>query len=55
VFALNGVGLLAWNAIQRSDFPVVQAIVLLVAITFVALNFLADLLNMLIDPRMRTR
>jgi peptide/nickel transport system permease protein len=53
VFALNGVGLLAWNAIQRSDFPVVQAIVLIVAFLFVFLNFFADLINALIDPRIR--
>ncbi len=53
VFALNGVGLLAWNAIQRSDFPVVQAIVLIVAFMFVFLNFFADLINALLDPRIR--
>jgi peptide/nickel transport system permease protein len=55
VFALNGVGLLAWNAIQRSDFPVIQAIVLIVAMLFVMLNFLADMLNGLLDPRIRVR
>ena len=53
VFALNGIGLLAWNAIQRSDFPVIQAIVLIVAILFVALNFVSDLINGLLDPRIR--
>jgi peptide/nickel transport system permease protein len=53
VFALNGVGLLAWHAIQRSDFPVVQAIVLIVAFLFVLLNLLADLLNAYLDPRVR--
>jgi peptide/nickel transport system permease protein len=53
VFALNGIGLLAWNAIQRSDFPVIQAIVLVVAILFVALNFLSDMINGLLDPRIR--
>ncbi|MBM3522646.1 MAG: ABC transporter permease [Alphaproteobacteria bacterium] len=53
VFALNGIGLLAFNSIQRSDFPVVQAIVLIVAVLFVALMFLADLVNALLDPRIR--
>jgi ABC-type dipeptide/oligopeptide/nickel transport system permease component len=53
VFALNGVGLLAWHAIQRSDFPVVQAIVLIVALLFVLLNLFADLLNAYLDPRIR--
>ncbi len=53
VFALNGVGLLAWNAIQRSDFPVTQAIVMIVALLFVLLNLVADLVNGLLDPRIR--
>lgn len=53
VFALNGVGLLAFHAIQRSDFPVVQAIVLVVALLFVLLNLLADLINAFFDPRVR--
>jgi peptide/nickel transport system permease protein len=53
VFALNGIGLLAWNAIQRSDFPVIQAIVLVVAVVFVVLNFFADTINGLLDPRIR--
>jgi peptide/nickel transport system permease protein len=53
VFALNGIGLLAWDAIQRSDFPVVQAIVLIVAVLFVMLNFLSDVASGLLDPRIR--
>jgi peptide/nickel transport system permease protein len=53
VFALNGIGLLAWNAIQRSDFPVIQAIVLIVAMLFVLLNLVADLVNGWLDPRIR--
>jgi peptide/nickel transport system permease protein len=53
VFALNGIGLLAWSAIQRSDFPVVQGIVIIVAGVFVLLNLLADVVNALLDPRLR--
>ena len=53
VFALNGVGLLAWNAIQRSDYPVVQGIVIIVAALFVLLNLCADLINGALDPRLR--
>ncbi|MBM3504921.1 MAG: ABC transporter permease [Alphaproteobacteria bacterium] len=53
VFALPGVGQLAWNSIQRADFPVVQAIVLLVAVIFVTMNLLADLINGALDPRIR--
>lgn len=53
VFALNGIGLLAWNAIQRSDFPVVQGIVVIVAGVFVVLSFCADVVNAALDPRLR--
>jgi len=53
VFALDGVGLLAWTAIQRADAPVLQGIVVLVAFIFVLLNLLADLLNAALDPRLR--
>lgn len=53
VFALNGIGLLAWSAIQRSDFPVVQGIVIIVAAVFVLLTLAADLMNALLDPRLR--
>jgi peptide/nickel transport system permease protein len=53
VFALPGIGQLAWNSIQRADYPVVQAIVLFVALIFVAMNLLADLVNGALDPRIR--
>ena len=53
VFALNGIGLLAWSAILRSDFPVVQGIVVIVAFVFLLLTFCADVINGLLDPRLR--
>ena len=53
VFALPGVGQLAWNSIQRADYPVVQAVVLVVALVFVAMNLIADLINGALDPRIR--
>jgi peptide/nickel transport system permease protein len=53
VFALPGVGQLAWNSIQRADFPVVQAVVLLVAMIFVVVNLIADIINGVLDPRIR--
>jgi peptide/nickel transport system permease protein len=53
VFSLQGLGQLAWEAIARNDFPVVQAIVLILAMIYIALTLLADLLNALLDPRMR--
>lgn len=53
VFALHGVGYLAWISISRSDFPVVQGIVLTFCLIYVFLTLAADLLNALIDPRIR--
>ncbi|MBL8672217.1 MAG: ABC transporter permease [Alphaproteobacteria bacterium] len=53
VFALNGVGRLAWESITRSDLPVVQAIVLVFAVIYVILTLAADLLNAWLDPRIR--
>ncbi|HSU04292.1 MAG TPA: ABC transporter permease [Acetobacteraceae bacterium] len=53
VFNIRGVGYLAWESIQKGDFPVVQAVVLLFAIIFVVLTTLADLLGAALDPRLR--
>ncbi|BBK45327.1 peptide ABC transporter permease [Allostella vacuolata] len=53
VFSMHGVGYLAWESIQRSDLPVIQAIVLMIALFYVVLTFLADLLNGWLDPRLR--
>jgi peptide/nickel transport system permease protein len=53
IFALHGVGYLAWESITRADFPVVQAIVLVLASIYVVLTLLADLLNAFLDPRIR--
>jgi ABC-type dipeptide/oligopeptide/nickel transport system permease component len=54
VFAVNGVGYLAWESISKNDFPVVQAVVLLLAVIYIGLTLLADLLNAVLDPRLRS-
>ena len=54
VFALHGVGFLAWESIAKNDFPVVQAVVLVLAVIYVALTMLADLMNAVLDPRLRS-
>ncbi|UMY17945.1 ABC transporter permease [Methylobacterium organophilum] len=54
VFSLQGLGQLAWESIARNDFPVVQAIVLVLAMVYIALTLAADLLNALFDPRLRS-
>jgi ABC-type dipeptide/oligopeptide/nickel transport system permease component len=53
VFALDGIGLLAYRSILRGDFPVVQSILIFVALTYTALTLLADIANAIIDPRIR--
>ena len=53
VFALNGLGRLALEAIVGSDLPTLQMLVFVFALTFVLLTFLADLLNAWLDPRIR--
>jgi peptide/nickel transport system permease protein len=54
VFALHGVGFLAWESIQKNDFPVVQSVVLVLAVIYVGLTTLADMLNAVLDPRLRS-
>jgi peptide/nickel transport system permease protein len=53
VFALPGVGYLAWESIIKNDFPVVQAVVLFLAVIYIGLTLLADMMNALLDPRLR--
>jgi peptide/nickel transport system permease protein len=53
VFNIQGVGYLAWESIGKGDFPVIQAVVLLFSLIFVALTVLADLCNAWLDPRLR--
>lgn len=53
VFAWPGIGQLAVQSIQARDFLVVQAVVLLVSLGYVTLNFLADIAYSVIDPRIK--
>jgi peptide/nickel transport system permease protein len=53
VFALNGLGRLALEAIVGSDIPTLQMLVFVFALTFVVLTLLADVLNAWLDPRIR--
>jgi peptide/nickel transport system permease protein len=53
VFYLPGLGRLALGAIGARDLPVVQGVVLFVAVTIVVVNFAVDLLYRILDPRIR--
>ncbi len=51
IFALPGVGRLAINAINQRDYPIIQGVVMMVAVVFVLINLLVDLLYAWLDPR----
>lgn len=53
MFTMHGVGHLALLSVERADFPVVQGIVLIMAVIYILLTLLADLLNGWLDPRIR--
>ncbi len=55
VFAWPGVGRVIIQAIEVKDFPVVQAGIMMIAVTFVSINFVVDLLYGVLDPRIRLR
>jgi|HigsolmetaGSP12D_1036236.scaffolds.fasta_scaffold00534_7 peptide/nickel transport system permease protein len=51
VFSYPGVGMITYNAILNHDYPLIQGAFLIIAVSIIALNLLADLLYPLIDPR----
>lgn len=51
VFSVPGIGRLLLSSINNRDFPVVQAIVVIMAAWIVTVNFAADMINRLADPR----
>lgn len=53
VFAMHGIGYLAWESVAAADLPIIQALVLITASFYVLLTLLADLLNAWLDPRIR--
>jgi len=54
VFQYPGLGKLAVDGIGAADYPLVQAVVLIYAVSYVALNLAADILQTALDPRLRT-
>jgi len=54
LFNYPGIGSSLVNAVSNRDVPVVQAIVLLIATVYVVFNLTADILTILISPRLRT-
>jgi len=55
VFNLNGIGKLFVEAISQRDYTMVQSLVLLTSFVFIFVNFLVDMINACLDPRIRYR
>ena len=53
IFALDGLGYLAYQSITYKDFPVMQIIVLLLSVIYVLLTLASDIANAWLDPRIR--
>lgn len=53
VFSIPGIGRMLVTSIANRDYPVVQAIIAMIAFIVILINFLVDILYQLIDPRMR--
>ncbi|MCL5045475.1 MAG: ABC transporter permease [Actinobacteria bacterium] len=53
VFTIPGIGQLIINSVQRRDYPLIQGAVLLIALVYVTLNLLVDVLYGALDPRIR--
>ncbi len=53
VFNLDGLGLWLFNSIFNKDFPVMQAMFYILALSVIAANFISDLIYGIIDPRIR--
>ena len=55
VFALHGLGMLAYESILRSDIPTMQAVILIFSAFFIGFSALSDVLNAYFDPRIRVQ
>ena len=53
VFSWPGIGKFAVDSVLRSDFPIVQGVVLLVAVIFVFMNLIVDIIYAYLDPRIK--
>src|SRR6266571_2003979 len=54
IFGMPGIGRYVYEAISTRDYPVVQGVTLIVALAFVLVSLVVDVLYTLVDPRLRT-
>jgi peptide/nickel transport system permease protein len=55
VFSYPGIGLLLLNAVTSEDYPLMQAIFLVITFAVLIANLIVDLIIVFVDPRARTR
>ena len=53
LFSWNGLGMLLVNSIQMRDYPITQACIFVIAISYVLVNLFTEILYKIVDPRMR--
>lgn len=53
IFLWDGVGKLAMDAIEMRDYPMIQAYVVWMALIYLLVNLVADLVQLVLDPRLR--
>lgn len=53
IFGIPGLGQLLINSISRRDYAVIQAVILVISVTYILINLLVDISYALIDPRIR--
>ncbi|PMQ01443.1 MAG: peptide ABC transporter permease [Dictyoglomus sp. NZ13-RE01] len=53
IFVYKGIGWILWSSINSRDYPVMQGVFLIITISVIMANFLADLLYSRLDPRIR--
>ena len=53
IYNWSGMGSLIYDAVNNRDFPILQAAFLVIAVFTILANILADVLYVVIDPRLR--
>ena len=53
IFSWKGIGWEIVNALEKYDLPIVMGAVLIIAVIFVSINIIVDILYGIIDPRVR--
>ena len=53
IFSIPGLGNYFFNGLENKDLPVIQGVMLVIALTFILLNLLVDVLYAYINPKVR--